>query len=181
MNVSSFDKNWIPLPSPSSTLPLPSTHPTHNITSSNSTIKLSERENIKNITESPNISIAAAVPPATTAITDYDDVDDDDTDSILPHLRCPREQQIDVNWTRTNAGVLAIKPCSPPYTGNVYRPCYSSGLWGASDYTECRLEHLREIQSLVSELNLRNFQSFLFIHLTFYTLINENHIQKQCF
>lgn len=77
--------------------------------------------------------------------------EDNDTagDSVLPLRQCPEERVIDVNWNLTEAGVLALQACPSPYTGYVYRPCYSSGSWGSSDYTECRLPHLREIQNLV--------------------------------
>jgi hypothetical protein len=77
------------------------------------------------------------------------DLQYEDNDSITAHRRCHFEPLIDVNWTLTEAGILALQPCPPPYSGSVYRPCYSSGLWGDPDYSECRLEHLREIQSLV--------------------------------
>lgn len=92
------------------------------------------------------------------ATIEYNDLDDEDADSILPHRRCSDDHLIDVNWTLTDAGVLALQPCPQPYSGSVYRPCYSSGSWGDPDYTECRLEHLREIQSLVC--NYRNPHSY---------------------
>ncbi|RWS29413.1 hypothetical protein B4U80_01240 [Leptotrombidium deliense] len=75
--------------------------------------------------------------------------DDEDRDSILPYRRCLPEHFIDVHWNLTDAGVLALRPCPLPYSGSVYRPCYSSGSWGKPDYTECRLPHLREIQNLI--------------------------------
>lgn len=76
--------------------------------------------------------------------------DEADGDSILPHRRCPDEMLIDVYWNRTDAGVLALRPCPPPYAGSVYRACYSSGAWGGADFSECRLPRLHEVQNLVS-------------------------------
>lgn len=77
--------------------------------------------------------------------------EEDNEETILPHRRCPDEHVIDVNWNITDAGVLALRPCPLPYAGSVYRACYSSGQWGNSDYSECRLPHLHEVQNLVSE------------------------------
>lgn len=75
--------------------------------------------------------------------------DEDDIDSILPRRQCSAEWLIDVSWLQTEAGVLALRPCPEKYTGSVYRACYSSGMWGSPDYSECRLDHLREVKNLV--------------------------------
>lgn len=80
----------------------------------------------------------------------YIDIQYDDNESPQVHHRCPPETFNDVNWTLTETGTLAAMSCPVPYSGTIYRPCYSMGIWGEPDYTECRLEHLREIQSLVS-------------------------------
>lgn len=74
-------------------------------------------------------------------LVDSVDYSEEEADGVaaLPHRRCSEERVIDVNWNLTDAGVLALKQCPPPYTGNVYRACYSSGAWGPPDYTECRL------------------------------------------
>lgn len=84
----------------------------------------------------------------------YIDIQYEDNESIQVHHRCHSEIFNDVNWTAIETANLASQTCPPPYSGTVYRPCYPSGQWGEPDYSECRLEHLREIQSLVCVMSL---------------------------
>ena len=63
---------------------------------------------------------------------------------------CPVDISDRLEWDATEAGALAIMLCSSPYHGNVYRACFSSGVWDEPDYTECRLSQLKDIQNLVS-------------------------------
>lgn len=64
---------------------------------------------------------------------------------------CPMDTSDSLEWDATEAGALAIILCPSPYHGNVYRACFSSGVWDEPDYTECRLGQLKELQNLVSE------------------------------
>ncbi|KAH9368011.1 hypothetical protein HPB48_015461 [Haemaphysalis longicornis] len=65
------------------------------------------------------------------------------------HCEPTEETTSSLGWNETEGGVVAAQPCPGGYQGIVYRPCYNSGLWGASDYTDCRLERLANIRNLI--------------------------------
>ncbi|XP_064471630.1 adhesion G protein-coupled receptor L3-like [Ornithodoros turicata] len=75
---------------------------------------------------------------------------DEDYQVVQVGRRC--DYSVEANgllWNLTEGGIVAAAACPAGYQGSVYRPCYSSGLWGASDYTDCRLERLANIRNLI--------------------------------
>lgn len=97
----------------------------------------------------------------------YIDIQYDDNEFLQVHRRCAPEMLNDVNWTATESGNLAAQSCPPPYSGSVSRPCFS-GSWGPLDYSDCRLENLREIQSLVSRTPLSCLSSIELIKFSLF-------------
>ncbi|XP_054159786.1 adhesion G protein-coupled receptor B3-like [Oppia nitens] len=80
----------------------------------------------------------------------YIEVQYDDNESIQEDKRhCILQQYNGINWTSSETGILSSQLCPQPYSGTLYRPCYPSGSWGEPDYSDCRLEQLKEIQSLI--------------------------------
>ena len=74
-------------------------------------------------------------------------------ESFKKSKHCSVDTNFDLEWDETDAGALAIIPCPSPYTGNVYRACFSSGVWDEPEFIECRLSHLKKIQNLVRNQN----------------------------
>lgn len=56
----------------------------------------------------------------------------------------------DDGWPTTECSESSIANCTYPYTGSIYRLCYSSCQWSKVDTSQCKLAHLAEIHNLVS-------------------------------
>ncbi|KFM67290.1 hypothetical protein X975_10758, partial [Stegodyphus mimosarum] len=80
--------------------------------------------------------------------TDFDSVTERGASIIVGH-KCTKRFQDSILWNDTDGGMLALKNCPTGYQGNMYRPCFSSGMWGNVDYSECRLEHLGRMRHMI--------------------------------
>ncbi|CAN7980588.1 unnamed protein product, partial [Ixodes pacificus] len=102
----------------------------------------------------PRVS-AGRVPPAP-SLTTTESPAEEDYPAIQVGTRCDAgSESTGLQWNQTEGGLVATAPCPGGYQGAVYRPCYSSGLWGTSDYTDCRLERLANIRNLRCEIAAR--------------------------